>query len=164
MAVLEIDDSAAARRKSSAMVGAHRNAPIVTMASAGRAAMPEFPEVETVRRGLAPAMEGARFAKVEVRRGRSALAAAADLPSASWPDRHRPWPAGKISAGRSVVRRRAGDASRHVRLVSRFRKADARSSARYHHERRRHVAHDHVVFHMSSGSIVTFNDPRRSAR
>ena len=29
--------------------------------------MPELPEVETVRRGLAPAMEGAQFAKVEVR-------------------------------------------------------------------------------------------------
>ena len=29
--------------------------------------MPELPEVETVRRGLAPAMEGARIAKVEVR-------------------------------------------------------------------------------------------------
>ena len=29
--------------------------------------MPELPEVETVRRGLAPAMEGARFKKVEVR-------------------------------------------------------------------------------------------------
>ena len=31
--------------------------------------MPELPEVETVRRGLAPVMEGERFAKVEVRRG-----------------------------------------------------------------------------------------------
>src|SRR5215831_19094082 len=31
--------------------------------------MPELPEVETVRRGLAPVMEGKRFAKVEVRRG-----------------------------------------------------------------------------------------------
>jgi len=30
--------------------------------------MPELPEVETVRRGLAPAMEDARFSKVEVRR------------------------------------------------------------------------------------------------
>ena len=29
--------------------------------------MPELPEVETVRRGLAPAMEGAALAKVEVR-------------------------------------------------------------------------------------------------
>ena len=31
--------------------------------------MPELPEVETVRRGLEPAMEGARFIKVELRRG-----------------------------------------------------------------------------------------------
>src|SRR5204863_465745 len=31
--------------------------------------MPELPEVETVRRGLEPAMEGARFLKVEARRG-----------------------------------------------------------------------------------------------
>ena len=30
--------------------------------------MPELPEVETVRRGLEPAMEGARFVKVEARR------------------------------------------------------------------------------------------------
>ena len=31
--------------------------------------MPELPEVETVRRGLEPAMEGACFTKVEVHRG-----------------------------------------------------------------------------------------------
>src|SRR6185503_114130 len=31
--------------------------------------MPELPEVETVRRGLAPVMEGARFTRVEARRG-----------------------------------------------------------------------------------------------
>ena len=31
--------------------------------------MPELPEVETVRRGLAPVMEGAAFQKVEQRRG-----------------------------------------------------------------------------------------------
>ena len=31
--------------------------------------MPELPEVETVRRGLAPVMEGARFRQVEARRG-----------------------------------------------------------------------------------------------
>ena len=30
--------------------------------------MPELPEVETVRRGLAPAMEGARIARAEVNR------------------------------------------------------------------------------------------------
>ena len=32
---------------------------------------------------------------------------------------------------------------------------------RYYHERGKAVAHDHVVFHMSSGASVTFNDPRR---
>src|ERR1700722_7868753 len=31
--------------------------------------MPELPEVETVRRGLAEALEGHRFAKIELRRG-----------------------------------------------------------------------------------------------
>ena len=31
--------------------------------------MPELPEVETVRRGLAPVMEGARFTKVIAHRG-----------------------------------------------------------------------------------------------
>src|SRR5690349_13422625 len=31
--------------------------------------MPELPEVETVRRGLAPVMEGVAFARVELRRG-----------------------------------------------------------------------------------------------
>ena len=36
-----------------------------------------------------------------------------------------------------------------------------RRSARYYHERAQAAAHDHVVFHMSSGAIVTFNDPRR---
>src|SRR5271169_4224953 len=30
--------------------------------------MPELPEVETVRRGLAPALVGARLARVEIRR------------------------------------------------------------------------------------------------
>jgi formamidopyrimidine-DNA glycosylase len=32
---------------------------------------------------------------------------------------------------------------------------------RYHHERSSALAHDHVVFHMSSGATVIFNDPRR---
>jgi len=31
--------------------------------------MPELPEVETVRRGLAPVMQGARFTRVEAQRG-----------------------------------------------------------------------------------------------
>ena len=33
--------------------------------------------------------------------------------------------------------------------------------AKYHHEKSKSTKHDHVVFHMSNGSTVTFNDPRR---
>ncbi len=80
-----------------------------------------FPKSRRCAAALQPAMEGARFAKVEVRRG--------DL---RWPlpkdfaqrlqgqDRDRPRPAREISARRSVLRRRAGHASRHVGLVSCF--------------------------------------------
>src|SRR5213595_1643179 len=39
------------------------------MSARGALTMPELPEVETVRRGLEPVMEGARFDKVEARRG-----------------------------------------------------------------------------------------------
>ena len=31
----------------------------------------------------------------------------------------------------------------------------------YYHDRGKQAAHDHVVFHMSSGAVVSFNDPRR---
>jgi formamidopyrimidine-DNA glycosylase len=42
-----------------------------------------------------------------------------------------------------------------------FRDGGEKNTSRYHHERAKHAAHDHVVFHMSNGAIVTFNDPRR---
>jgi len=42
-----------------------------------------------------------------------------------------------------------------------FRHDSDKSLGRYYHQRAQHAAHDHVVFHMSSGAIVTFNDPRR---
>jgi formamidopyrimidine-DNA glycosylase len=32
---------------------------------------------------------------------------------------------------------------------------------KFHHERCKHAAHYHVVFHMSNGAVITFNDPRR---
>ena len=42
-----------------------------------------------------------------------------------------------------------------------FRHDGDKSLGRYYHQRAQHAAHDHVVFHMSSGAVVTFNDPRR---
>jgi len=123
--------------------------------------MPELPEVETVRRGLEHAMAGQRLAKVEVRRG--------DL---RWP---LPRDFATRLKGKTVVGlgRRAkylladlssGDVLiMHLGMSGSFRvfAHSDRELGLYHHERAKHAAHDHVVFHMSSGTTVTFNDPRR---
>ena len=124
--------------------------------------MPELPEVETVRRGLEPAMEGARFAKVEVHRG--------DL---RWP---LPKDFAKRLEGSTVtgMGRRAkylladlssGDVLvMHLGMSGSFRVVKdegAKTPGQFHHPRSEDRAHDHVVFHMSSGASVVFNDPRR---
>ena len=124
--------------------------------------MPELPEVETVRRGLAPVMEGARFEKVEARRG--------DL---RWP---LPKDFVKRLEGKTVtgLGRRgkylladlsSGDVLlMHLGMSGSFRVlrgGDESATAKYHHEKPKLLAHDHVVFHMSNGAVVTFNDPRR---
>jgi formamidopyrimidine-DNA glycosylase len=38
---------------------------------------------------------------------------------------------------------------------------DASVPGQFHHARAKDGAHDHVVFHMSSGASIVFNDPRR---
>jgi formamidopyrimidine-DNA glycosylase len=121
--------------------------------------MPELPEVETVRRGLAPVMEGECFAKVEVRRG----------------DLRWPLPKGfaqKLN-GKTVqgLGRRAkylladlssGDVLlMHLGMSGSFRVGKDSAPGTYYHERSKSTAHDHIVFHMSNGATVTFNDPRR---
>src|ERR1700690_1030411 len=121
--------------------------------------MPELPEAETVRRGLAPAMEGARFAKVEVR------------------DRRLRWPLPKDFAKRLEGQTVAGLGRRAKYLLANLSSGDVlmmhlgisgsvlvRHEAKpgvYYHERGKSPTHDHVVFHMSNGETITFNDPRR---
>jgi formamidopyrimidine-DNA glycosylase len=124
--------------------------------------MPELPEVETVRLGLVPAMEGARFVKVEARR----------------PDLRWPFPKDFVTRleGKTVtgLGRRAkylladlssGDVLiMHLGMSGSFRVGKDGAEAMpgdFHHERSKAAAHDHVVFHMSSGASITFNDPRR---
>src|SRR4029077_910440 len=124
--------------------------------------MPELPEIETVRRGLAPVMEGVRFVRVEQRR----------------PDLRFPFPNNfnKRLEGQTVegLGRRAkyllADLSSgevllmHLGMSGSFRVlpgSDERGPGKFHHARGKLSAHDHVVFHMSNGAIVTFNDPRR---
>jgi formamidopyrimidine-DNA glycosylase len=52
----------------------------------------------------------------------------------------------------------------HLGMSGSFRVAHGEATAvpgDFHHPRAEAGAHDHVVFHMSSGATVTYNDPRR---
>jgi len=124
--------------------------------------MPELPEVETVRRGLEPAMEGARFAKVEVNRRDLRWPLPKDFAerlqgrTVTGLGRRAKYLLADLSSGDVLIMHLGMSGSFHV-----FQEAGARALGRYHHERAQHAAHDHIVFHMSSGAIVTFNDPRR---
>jgi formamidopyrimidine-DNA glycosylase len=125
-------------------------------------AMPELPEVETVRRGLEPAMQGARFARVEVRRGDLRWPLAKDFvqrvegKTVKGLGRRAKYLLTDLSSGDVLLMHLGMSGSFHV-----FQEQGDKALGRYYHEREKHVAHDHVVFHMSSGAIVTFNDPRR---
>jgi formamidopyrimidine-DNA glycosylase len=125
--------------------------------------MPELPEVETVRRGLEPAMEGARFDKVDVHRGDLRWPLPKDFAqrlrgkTVTGLGRRAKYLLADLSSGDVLLMHLGMSGSFHV-----FRNAGGDEPlGRYHHERARHATHDHVVFHMSSGAIVTFNDPRR---
>jgi formamidopyrimidine-DNA glycosylase len=119
--------------------------------------LPELPEVESVRRRLEPAMRGARFTRVTVRR----------------PDLRAPFPrrfaARLTGATVTAVTRRAkyliADLSSgetlvmHLGMSGSFRGEHPGTSGG--RAPRAAGPHDHVVFEMSSGAVVTFNDPRR---
>ena len=112
--------------------------------------MPELPEVETVRRGLAKALEGRHLARVEVRR----------------PDLRYPLPPGLADrlTGRRVasldrrgkyILARLDDGMvvvAHLGMSGRF----VVSQAPVQTDR-----HDHIRLTTDSGVVVTFSDPRR---
>jgi formamidopyrimidine-DNA glycosylase len=124
--------------------------------------VPELPEVETVRRGLAPVMEGRRIEQVEARR----------------PDLRFPFPerfAARL-AGRTVVSlgRRAkylladldDDETlvMHLGMSGSFRVDlgdEGATPGAFQHPRSKATTHDHVTFRMSGGAVITYNDPRR---
>jgi formamidopyrimidine-DNA glycosylase len=124
--------------------------------------MPELPEVETVRRGLEPAMAGARLDKVEQRR----------------PDLRFPLPErfAERLEGRRVLGlgRRAkylladldnGDVLvMHLGMSGSFRietRDGGETPGKFHHRRSPASLHDHVIFEMSNGVRIIYNDPRR---
>ncbi len=120
--------------------------------------MPELPEVETVRRGLAPVMEGRRLARVEQNR-----------PDLRWP---LPEAFSARLTGRTVLRlgRRSkyllaeldGDETLIVHLgMSGRMLVEADAVGDFVHAAGRLPAHDHVVFHVEGGPRIAFNDARR---
>jgi formamidopyrimidine-DNA glycosylase len=127
--------------------------------------MPELPEVETVRRGLEPAMEGKSFVKVDVHRGDlrwplpKDFAARLQGKTVTGLGRRAKYLLADLSSGDVLVMHLGMSGSFHV-FQDKGAKLDKELGG-YYHERAKHIAHDHVVFHMSSGASVTFNDPRR---
>ena len=120
--------------------------------------MPELPEVETVRRGLAPVLEGQRILAADIRR--------ADLRFA-FPDRM----AARLTGARvDQLRRRSkyilADLSTgetlliHLGMSGRILVSGAMLGD-FHHAHPAPEPHDHVVLDMENGARITFNDARR---
>ncbi|AMM85320.1 bifunctional DNA-formamidopyrimidine glycosylase/DNA-(apurinic or apyrimidinic site) lyase [Martelella sp. AD-3] len=126
--------------------------------------MPELPEVETVRRGLAPAMEGRRIEKLVLNR--------ADL--------RFPFPENLVetAANRTIVAlgRRAkyllidlDDGTTiiaHLGMSGSWRveeEDDAHLPGRFHAPRSVNALHDHVIIELSGAPArrIVYNDPRR---
>ena len=124
--------------------------------------MPELPEVETVRRGLQPAMESAKIVKAEVRRKDLRFAFQKDFV-------HRLEGQAVTGLGRRAKYLMADLASgdvllMHLGMSGSFRvvtDGHANMPGDFHHKRAEDRVHDHVLFHMSSGALIVFNDPRR---
>jgi len=124
--------------------------------------MPELPEVETVRRGLAPVMEGARFTHVEARRGDlrwplpKDFAARLEGQTVTGLGRRAKYLLADLSSGDVLLM--------HLGMSGSFRVTRERGESApgaYYRARSKAAAHDHVVFHMSNGAHIAFNDPRR---
>jgi formamidopyrimidine-DNA glycosylase len=125
--------------------------------------MPELPEVETVRRGLQPAMEGAKIVKAEARRKdlrfpfQKDFIARLEGQTVTGLGRRAKYLMADLTSGDVLLM--------HLGMSGSFRVLENGGSkntlGQFHLPRSEDRAHDHVVFHMSSGASVVFNDPRR---
>jgi formamidopyrimidine-DNA glycosylase len=124
--------------------------------------MPELPEVETVRQGLAPAMTGAWIESVALAR--------ADLRtpfSERFVERLVGRKIEKLSrrAKYILVHLDSGEALiMHLGMSGSFRvERDGKKTGpgKFHFERSKDQAHDHVTIGLSNGARIVYNDPRR---
>src|ERR1700744_3884638 len=124
--------------------------------------MPELPEVETVRRGLQPVMENAKILHAEARRKdlrfpfQKDFVARLNGQTVTGLGRRAKYLMADLSSGDVLLM--------HLGMSGSFRvekKDDAKTPGEFHHPRGKDSAHDHVLFRMSSGADIVFNDPRR---
>jgi formamidopyrimidine-DNA glycosylase len=120
--------------------------------------MPELPEVETVRRGLTPAMEGRNIVQADVKRA-----------GLRWPFPDR---MSDRLAGQTVLRLRrrskyilidlsSGETLLiHLGMSGRM-TVSGDPLGQFVRDHPPTEKHDHVVLHMDSGARITFNDARR---
>src|SRR6516225_329284 len=124
--------------------------------------MPELPEVETVRRGLQPVMEGARIVKAETRRAdlrfpfQKDFVARLQGQTVTGLGRRAKYLLADLASGDVLLMHLGMSGSFRIRKAS-----EEEAPGQFHYPRDKDEAHDHVVFHMSSGAAIVFNDPRR---
>ena len=124
--------------------------------------MPELPEVETVRRGLQPVMEGAKIVKAEARRGdlrfpfQKDFTARLQGQTVTGLGRRAKYLLADLASGDVLLMHLGMSGSFRIRQSGR-----EQAPGDFHYPRGKDEAHDHVVFQMSSGAEVVFNDPRR---
>ena len=120
--------------------------------------MPELPEVETVRRGLAPVMEGFVFDRVQLNR-----------PDLRFPfaegfiDRIQETTLTRLTRRAKFLQAELSSGERlfmHLGMSGRF-TIDTSLTADFVHAHNTNPKHDHVIFEMSNGARITYNDPRR---
>jgi formamidopyrimidine-DNA glycosylase len=128
--------------------------------------MPELPEVETVRRGLAPHMEQARIEKLELRRKDlrfpfpDDFAARVKDTSITALTRRAKYLLIELGSGETIIA--------HLGMSGSFKVVtpeELRQPGEFHHARSKLAAHDHVLFHLvdqnGERAQVIYNDPRR---
>ena len=120
--------------------------------------MPELPEVETIMRGISPFLEGATIKKIKLNR--------ADL---RWPfpenfairlkdakilnlKRRSKYILIDLSTGETLLI--------HLGMSGKILVSDSKIG-NYFYESSKLANHDHVIFELNDGTIITYNDPRR---
>src|SRR5689334_5206057 len=128
--------------------------------------MPELPEVETVRRGLQPAMEGAKILAAEARRKdlrfpfQKDFVARLQGQTVTGLGRRAKYLMADLGSGDVLLMHLGMSGSFRV-IRTDGQAMQQQSPGQFHHARSKDEAHDHVVFRMSSGNDIIFNDPRR---